>query len=124
YREFFGDDFEDVSRRVVGLFRRAYTTADPPRLARRVYEFAIRHPFFEGMWNELTVAEDHAAPGPFVRFVPEVGALALDASDFVPLHGRNLIFRLIAPHDEATRAKFLKIVKLGAPSPLLTPDDD
>lgn len=123
YREFFGDEFEAISRRVVGLFRRAYTTADPPPLARRVYGFAARHPFFRTMWNELNVAEDHAPPGPFVRFVPEVGKLRLDASDLVPLHRRDLIFRVIAPHDAATRAKFPRIARLGTASQTLASED-
>ncbi len=123
YREFFGDDFDDVSRGIVGVFRRAYTTSDPPPLARRVYEFASQYPLFQAYWNEHSVSEEHTRQGPLVRYVPEVGRLCIDFNDLTLLRARGLIIRLIAPHDEATRVKFAQLAKIGTPSRLLTADD-
>jgi hypothetical protein len=62
------------------------------------------------------VSEEFAPPGPFVRTVPPVGELRLDALDLAPLRGAELIVRVLAPHDEATRAKFPELVAAGTAS--------
>ena len=124
YREFFGRDFETVSRGVVGVFRRAYTTSEPPALARRVFEFASGYALFQQLWNEHSVSEDHGMPsGPFVRHVPELGTLALDGNDLMLVRRHDLIFRVVAPADDETRAKFPLLAKLGKASPFIDVGD-
>jgi transcriptional regulator with XRE-family HTH domain len=119
FQTFFGDDWEAVSRRTVGMFRRAYTTADPPPLAQRVCEFGLTDPWFQRFWNEHSVSEEFAPPGPFVRTVPGIGELRFDALDLTPLRGPEYIIRILAPHDDATRAKIPNLVAAGTGSGLL-----
>jgi transcriptional regulator with XRE-family HTH domain len=121
YREFFGEDFDQVSRGVTGIFRRAYTTTDPPPLIRRVYEFASGHPYFMDMWNEYGVSQSQVPPGPFVRFSPDVGELHLTANDLFPLHRSDLLVRFISPSDEETRRRLARLAELGTASPFLDP---
>ncbi len=57
YRELCGPEYDTVARGVIGMFRRAYMTLEPPDLARRVFEFGMTHPLFRTIWNEANVAE-------------------------------------------------------------------
>jgi transcriptional regulator with XRE-family HTH domain len=114
YREFLGADYEQVARGVVGVFRRAYTTAvNPPPLAHRVYEFGMKHAVFATMWNENSVAHAYTPPGPFVRSVPGFGTLTLDYNDVTSLRTEDIVVRILAPHDAQTREKLVRIASLG-----------
>lgn len=116
YQTFFGDDFEPVARRMIGLFRRAYTIAAPTPLARRIYEFGMAQPLFEKLWNENSVSDDLSPPGPIVRTVVGIGELRLDVNDVVPVRRNNLIVRVLAPRDAESRARFALLAKIGRAS--------
>jgi transcriptional regulator with XRE-family HTH domain len=121
---FFGADYENVARGVIGMFRRAYTTArQPSELARRVYEFGLEQPLFVQIWAEHSVADAYTPPGPFDRFHPTLGLLRLDYADVAQSRRADMFVRFLAPHDDHTRAKFAQLQGLGTASRLLLPDE-
>ena len=122
YAAFFGDDFENVARSSVGVFRRAYTTGEPTPLAHRIYEFGCTLPLFRKLWDEYTVTDLFSSHGPIRRLVPGVGTLELDAVDLqLPQHpGLNV--RILSPHDDATQEHFERLATQGTPSAFLADD--
>jgi transcriptional regulator with XRE-family HTH domain len=124
-RHVMGDEFDQVARGVVGVFRRAYTMAEePPPLARRIYEYASGQPLFRTYWNENSVAEGYTVPGPVIRNIPPAGAFRLNVNDVVPVGRTDLFLRFLTPHDDETRDKFPRLLQLGTPGRLRDPDQE
>ena len=115
---YYGVDYEQLMRSLVGIFRRAYTIDEPTPFARRVYDIANEYPLFRRFWNDRLVSEAlfDAELGPFERHHPVVGPYSVVVSNVKPLRRDDLILRIMAPADDAAVEKFARLAELGKPS--------
>jgi transcriptional regulator with XRE-family HTH domain len=110
---FFGDDYEPWARNAVGIFRRSYSTGEPPAYAREVFERAETRPSFRRFWGEHLVADSVTPYGTtFVRHHPLVGTFSASAIDLaVPEQQGHL--RIISPADADAREKLERLRERG-----------
>lgn len=103
YIEFLGDDYAAVMRRVVGVFRRAFTL-NPTPFAQQVHSIAQAYPQFRQYWDDHVVAEDTTIDrGPLVRHHPVAGSFSLLGLDL--RLRRDDMLRITAPaNDDAVKA--------------------
>lgn len=110
---FFGENFEEYARNLVGMFRRAFTGGDPTAHAREVYAVALTIPIFQKYWNQQVVAgavSDSEAP--FVRHHWLVGDYTAMSTD-LSTNDENVLLRIVAPTDDESRAKFALLAERG-----------
>ncbi len=116
--KYFGDDYEDLLRNLVGMFRRAYLAEEPTAFARKVYDIASGYQLFQKLWKQQVVAEEffHSSSSPMTRHHPVVGSYAILGAN-LHIVGRNDFFlRVIGPADDASAEKFERLATLGTPS--------
>jgi transcriptional regulator with XRE-family HTH domain len=111
--KFFGADYENVARSLVGMFRRAYSTGEPTPYAHAVYERASELAIFRKYWDEHVVADAATSHGQSItRYHPEVGTFSAIPIDLA-VPEPHLLVRILSPADDASRAKFEKLKTLG-----------
>lgn len=118
YRDLTGAEYEKIARGVIGTFRRAYMTSEPTELARRIFDFGMKHPIFRSIWNDSSIAESFTDRERLVRNVPAVGRLTFDYIDLIPAGEQDLILRVLSPADPETRAKLPLLESIGTARPL------
>ena len=115
---YYGPDYEQLMRSLVGIFRMAYATAEPTPFARRVYEIAQSYPLFQRFWEDQLIGEAlfDTDPGPFERHHEVVGSYSILTSNLRLLRRDDMFLRIFAPADAAAKEKFERLRSLGAPS--------
>ena len=116
YVAYFGDDYESVSRQVVGMFRRAHA-AQPTDFSRQVFERAQAYPDFKRYWDEYVIADEATpAAGPHFRHHPIAGTISIVTTDLFMLRRHDVFLRAIAPAHADAASAFLTLRRLGTAS--------
>ena len=117
---YFGEHFEDYARNLVGMFRRAFTGGEPTAHAREVYAVAMTIPIFQKYWDQQVVA-GAVTNGEvvFVRHHWLVGDYRARSTDLL-MNDDNVLLRIVAAADEASRAKFGLLAARGTSSVTLS----
>jgi transcriptional regulator with XRE-family HTH domain len=109
----FGDDFEMVAMRTVGMFRRVLATHRPTALAQRIYEFGTLHELFRRGWREEAIVEGVTPPRPFARHHDIVGTFRVESTDLRVGTSNDAILRILTPADAESSATFDRLRDLG-----------
>lgn len=111
---YFGEDYDVVMRRLVGVFRRAYA-ARPTPFARDILSIAESYPQFKQYWDGYEVADETTlGPGPHTRHHPIAGTYSMVVVEMFPLRRHDML-RVLAPADEASAKQFAVLRSLGKP---------
>jgi transcriptional regulator with XRE-family HTH domain len=112
-RYFYGEDFERVFERAVGLFRRAMTMRGPTEFALRVYEFAMTSAAFQRYWDGNSISATTTPPKSAIRHHAALGDLAVNYIDLYVGGSDELTLRVFTPASAESEAKFLELRKIG-----------
>ncbi len=113
---YYGAYYEDVTRQLVGMFRRAYTF-HRTSLASEIYDVSKDLAIFRRFWDEHTIA-DEAEPSHnrCPREHPIVGTVWIQGVDLSMPHSSDLVVWVVAPADEASFKKFERLRIIGTAS--------
>ena len=110
---FFGDAYDAYARSLVGLFRRAYSAAEPTEYANEVFALANKLMTFRKYWDEHVIADAVTPPGlPFNRRHPIVGSFSAIPIDLV-LPDNQGFLRVLSAANKESRAKFSQLRAIG-----------
>ncbi|HTU82445.1 MAG TPA: helix-turn-helix transcriptional regulator [Candidatus Acidoferrales bacterium] len=117
-RSFFGADYDELLRSLVGVFRLAFLTTEVTPLAGRVYDAVKGYETFQRHWNDHLVSGDvfDVGSGCYERSHPVVGTVRITVSNLRLDRHDNTVLRIIAPTDEPSRAKFERLHATGTAS--------
>ncbi len=109
-------DADRVLRLAVGLFHRAYETAELTAVAHQVFESVRDLPEFKKLWSEHPVADHWSIEGLIRRKHPVAGDLRIMAMTLEVPSCPGLWIRQMSPADPETATKFAQLARLGAGS--------
>jgi len=118
--DYFPDDFEDLVRDLVGIFRRVYVMNPNSAFAKKVYALVSDGALFRKYWNQRRVGDEvfplFANPHPMRRVHAVVGEYYVLATDLQIVGRSDYTLRTVVPADAASAKKFKKLATLGKPS--------
>jgi transcriptional regulator with XRE-family HTH domain len=112
-----GDEYETMSRAIVGMFRRAHVSAPTP-FSQQILDVAMRKPAFRRLWDEHGISDQAwESGGPHARVHPAVGPVRIKTLQLsLPLAPEIIV--AVAP-DEASVEAFDRLREIGRDSRFL-----
>jgi transcriptional regulator with XRE-family HTH domain len=117
-RRYAGQDYDNILRAVVGIFRKSFVTRKPTPFAQEVFAVANGFPAFRRLWDDHFIAEDliTGASGFLERHHPVLGTYAVITSNLRLFRRDDFFMRILAPADEASAEKLKRMQSMGTPS--------
>jgi transcriptional regulator with XRE-family HTH domain len=110
-----GDQFETLSRAVVGMFRRAHVSAPTP-FSQQILDVAMQEPAFRRLWDEHGISDEAwESGGPHERIHSAVGPVRIKTLHLSVPRAPEIIVA-VAPADEASAEAFDRLREIGRDS--------